>query len=287
MSEKGKKQRETLKIPKPILVTAKILELTSAKLAAKFAMKLFVTPVKFTLPKREEEMERKSRQENVKVTSINKSIRVYHYGEGTKKVLLVHGWSGRGTQLHSIADKLLKNGYSTISFDAPAHGKSGSKKSDMTEFIAAIHQLDKDYGPFEFAIGHSLGAMAVLNAIKEGFKVQKAVTIGSGDVIKDIMDDFIRKLGMKIATGKLMIKIFEKKFGTTINSYSAYIAAQQVTIPVLVIHDTDDADVPVSAAHHIYQNLQNAELMITSGLGHRKILGDKKVINRITDFLAT
>lgn len=287
MSEKGKKQRETLKIPKPIQVTAKILELTSAKLAAKFAMKLFITPVKFTLPKREEEMERKSRQENIKVTSINKTIRVYHYGEGTKKVLLVHGWSGRGTQLHSIADKLLKNGYSTISFDAPAHGKSGSKKSDMTEFIAAIHQLDKNYGPFEFAIGHSLGAMAVLNAIKEGFKVQKAVTIGSGDVIKDIMDDFIKKLGMKIATGKLMIKIFEKKFGTTINSYSAYIAAQQVTIPVLVIHDTDDADVPVSAAHHIHQNLKDAELLITSGLGHRKILGDKKVINRITDFLAT
>jgi alpha-beta hydrolase superfamily lysophospholipase len=51
-----------------------------------------------------------------------------------KKILLVHGWSGRGTQLFKIADELLKQGYSTISFDAPAHGKSPGK-TIMVDFI--------------------------------------------------------------------------------------------------------------------------------------------------------
>jgi pimeloyl-ACP methyl ester carboxylesterase len=274
-----------MKIPKSIRVAAKILEVTSPKLAAKFAMKIFTTPVKFPLPKREEEMNAKTRQEMVLIPAVGEKICVYHYGESDKKVLLVHGWSGRGTQLHSIADKLLKNGYSTISFDAPAHGKSEGKTSDMTEFIKSIQELDKLYGPFEFAIGHSLGAMAVLNAIKRGLKVKKAVCIGSGDVIEDIMNGFTRQMGMDIATGRMMIKLFEKKFGETINTYSAYIAAKDVAVPVLIFHDEDDTDVPVSAAHHIREYLPDAELVITKGLGHRKILGDSKVIKQIIQFL--
>lgn len=274
-----------MKIPKSIRVAAKILEVTSPKLAAKFAMKIFTTPVKFPLPKREEDMNVNTRQEMVQIPTLGKKICVYHYGESDRKVLLVHGWSGRGTQLHSIADKLLKNGYSTISFDAPAHGKSEGKTSDMTEFIKCILELDSLYGPFEFAIGHSLGAMAVLNAIKRGLKVNKAVGIGSGDVIEDIMDGFTQQMGMDIATGKLMIKLFEKKFGETINTYSAYIAAKDVAIPVLLFHDEDDTDVPVTAAYHIKEYLPDAELVITKGLGHRKILGDGKVIKRIIHFL--
>lgn len=287
MPETKKLHRESLKIPKPILVTAKILEVTSPRLAAKFAMKLFTTPIRYKLPKREEEMDSKSRQKEISVPAIGKQINIYHYGESDKKVLLVHGWSGRGTQLHSIADKLLKNGYSTISFDAPGHGKSPGKNSDMTEFIACILEIEKQYGPFEHAVGHSLGAMSVLNAIKKGLKVKKAVIIGSGDIIKDIMDDFTAKLGMNIAIGKLMIRQFEKKFGETINTYSAYIAAKEVTNPVLVLHDRDDADVPVGAAHHIAEHLAHHEIMITEGLGHRKILGDSKVIKKIIQFLKT
>jgi pimeloyl-ACP methyl ester carboxylesterase len=285
MSEDKKNHRQSLKIPKPVRVTAKILEVTSKKMAAKFAMKVFTTPVKFKMPKREEEMDANSRQEMVNIPQLDKLINVYHYGNGGRKVLLVHGWSGRGTQLKSIADKLLKAGYATISFDAPAHGKSTGKTSEMTEFIASILELDKLYGPFEHAVGHSLGAMAVLNAIKRGLQVKKVVCIGSGDIIEDIMDDFTKQLGMNIATGKLMIKMFEKKFGETINNYSAYIAAKKVDVPVLLLHDEDDTDVPVVAAHHIHQNLTNSQLAITSGLGHRKILGDSRVIKKIVEFL--
>jgi alpha-beta hydrolase superfamily lysophospholipase len=62
-----------------------------------------------------------------------------------KKILLIHGWSGRGTQLCSIADCFVKKGYTTISFDAPAHGKSPGKTSDMTEFIATILELERKF----------------------------------------------------------------------------------------------------------------------------------------------
>lgn len=285
MSEAPKKHQQSLKIPKTILVTAKILEAMSPKLAVKFATKLFVTPIKHKLPKREIEMDANSIQEKFSIQSIGKEIVVYKYGTESKKVLLVHGWSGRGTQLVKIADEMLKMGYSTISFDAPAHGKSVGKTSNMTDFIAAVMELEEKYGPFEVAIGHSLGGMTILNAIKKGLKVKKAVVIGSGDIVKDIMDDFVEKLGMNIAISKKIMTSFEKKIGETMESFSAYIAAREIQIPVLVIHDKDDEDVPVRAAHHIFENLKNGELLLTGELGHRKILGDTKVIKKIVAFL--
>lgn len=284
MSEKSPQHQQSLKIPKPILITAKLLEMTSSKLAMKFASKLFTSPMKYTIPKREIEMDKNSVQESL-FLEIGKEIVVYNYGQGAKKVLLVHGWSGRGTQLVKIADEMLKLGYSTISFDAPAHGKASGKTSNMTEFIAAILEMQEKFGPFEYAIGHSLGGMSILNSIKRGLKVKKAAIVGSGDIVEDIMDDFVEKLGMNIAIAKKMKANFEKKIGETMDSYSAYIVAREVEIPVLIIHDNDDADVPVKAAHHIHENLKDSELMITNGLGHRKILGDAKVIKKIVTFL--
>lgn len=285
MSDQPKIHQQSLKIPKSILITAKLLEVTSSKLAMKFAAKLFTSPIKYKLPKREIEMDKNSLQQNVTISKIGKEIVVYSYGKSDKKILLVHGWSGRGTQLVKIADEMLKLGYTTISFDAPAHGKSPGKTSNMTEFIASILELEKSFGPFEFAIGHSLGGMSILNSIKRGLKVKKAVIIGSGDIVEDIMDDFVEKLGMNIAISKKMKASFEKKIGETMDSFSAYVAAREVSIPVLVLHDKDDEDVPVKAAYHINENLKESELVITEGLGHRKILGDAKVIKKITDFL--
>jgi pimeloyl-ACP methyl ester carboxylesterase len=280
-----KKNKAAVKVPKWIMYAVKILETLSPVLAAKLAMKLFTTPIRFKLPKREQTMDNASRQQQVIIKSLGKSINVYRLGSSQRKVLLVHGWSGRGTQLYSIADKLVQQGFETISFDAPAHGKSTGKTSDMTEFITAIFQLEKQFGPFDYAVGHSLGAMAVLNSIKSGLNIKKAVLISSGDIIEDIMLYFTHKLGMKIATGRLMMQRFEKKFGQTLNSYSAYIAAQDVNIPVLMFHDEEDTDVPVTAAYHIKENLAHAKLIITRGLGHRKILGDKNVIKNLLNFL--
>ena len=166
MAKNQEIQAQTLKIPKIILITAKLFEAISTKLVTLFAAKLFTTPIKHKIPKREFQMDKESVQETVLIPSINKKIIVYHYGKSDKKILLVHGWSGRGTQLVKIADELLHLGYSTISFDAPAHGKSKGNSSIMIEFIASILELEKQFGPFEYALGHSLGGMSILNAIR-------------------------------------------------------------------------------------------------------------------------
>ncbi len=230
-------------------------------------------------------MDLNSLQKLIRIPEIEKEVVMYEYGKSEKKILLVHGWSGRGTQLFKIADELVKAGYSTISFDAPAHGKSPGKHTIMVDFIATILELEKKFGPFEAAIGHSLGGMSVLNSIKKGLKVNHAVVIGSGDIVQDIMDDFVEKLELKPNISTLLRLHFEKKYGEKMNNYSAFLAAKEITIPVLVIHDNDDPEVPVKAGINIHKHLKNGELLLTNGLGHRKILGNSKVIERIVQFI--
>jgi pimeloyl-ACP methyl ester carboxylesterase len=285
MAKNAKKTPQSLKIPLIIVVTGRFLSLFSSKLTTLFAAKIFTTPIKHKIPKRELEMDAKSCQELVFVPAIKKEIMVYHYGDSKNKVLLVHGWSGRGTQMFKIADYLLKNDFSTISFDAPGHGKSPGNSTIMIEFIETILFLEQKFGKFHAAVGHSLGAISLLNATCSGLKINKLVTIGSANLIKDIIDDFVKKIELKLTYSHLLQAYFENKFKRSMDSFSAQLAAKEVDIPVLVIHDENDIEVPVKCAIQIHKQLKNGQLMLTHDLGHTKILGDNNVIEQIVAFL--
>ncbi|WP_310560604.1 alpha/beta hydrolase [Flavobacterium sp.] len=285
MPKKTSNHKQSLKIPKLIVLFSKIIASISPKLSVLFSAKLFTTPIKHGTPKRELEMESKSIQKLIEIPSINKKVMTYLYGNSEKKILLSHGWSGRGTQLFKIVDELLKAGYSTISFDAAAHGKSPGKTTIISEFVATILEIERQFGPFEAAVGHSLGGMSLLKATKMGLAINQLAIIGSGDVVQDILDDFAAKLELKPTASKQLRLHFEKKYNVEIDDYSAYKAAMETDIPVLVIHDKNDTEVPVTAAIHIHKHLKNGELFLTEGLGHRKILGNTEVIEKVVGFI--
>lgn len=270
---------------KAILLKGKVAQTLSLKLATHHAINLFRTPLKFKTPARELPMFSTAIKEMLLIPELKKEIMVYHYGVSDKKILLIHGWSGRGTQLYKIADLLLSHGFSTISFDAPAHGFSTGKQTMMNEFVICTRFLNDKFGPFEYGIGHSLGGMTLLNAINRGISFKKAICIGSGNSIFDIMKDFVSKLEMKPIIAQMMKTHYDREFGVDLEIYSSYNVAKNIKTPVLVIHDTDDEDVQVQCAYAIHQNLKHGELMITTGLGHRKVLGDKKVLEKIINFI--
>src|SRR5690606_19032640 len=276
---------QRLLVPSYILYAGKFLTAVSPFAASRFAAKLFLTPFRYKLPSREAEMDRESRQETLKVPKINREIVVYHYGEGSKKILLVHGWSGRGTQLAVMAKALVEQGYSVISFDAPAHGKAPGKISMMPFFIEAIHFLEKKYGPFDAAIGHSLGGMASLKAVKDGVKLKKLVIIGTANSVTHITKDFARNMKLSQKVADKMKVYLDGKFRKDMDTYSGAVSARKVNIPTLVIHDIHDVDVPVSSAYEINESLENGELFLTEKMGHRRILGNKEVIRKILEYL--
>jgi pimeloyl-ACP methyl ester carboxylesterase len=275
----------SFEIPKGILITGKVLQYFSKNLAARFAARIFSTPLKFKIPEREIMMRESAKSEFFDIPSIQKKIMIYTYGFSKKKILLVHGWAGRGTQLFNLADKVLENKMMVISFDAPAHGLSTGKTTSMTEYIETILQIDKKYGPFEAAIGHSFGGMTLLNSVASGLNIKRLVTIGSDNSISEIFKYFVKKIELKPIIAIKLEDVFEKIYKSKIDNFCSDKVAKEISIPTLVIHDSEDKFVPVRSAVEIRQNLKNGELLITHGLGHHKIFRDNIIIQRIIDFI--
>ncbi|MFY0631269.1 MAG: alpha/beta hydrolase [Flavobacteriaceae bacterium] len=281
----NKKLIPSLVIPKPLVFASKIIETASKGLAARLAARLFVTPINFATPKREEYMLKSAQKKRLAVPEINKEIEILSYGYSKKKVLLAHGWAGRSTQLFAFADRLLEKGYMVISFDGPAHGMSTGKTTSMLEFLTTLKKIDEVYGPFESAIGHSFGGMSLYNANASFLSLKSFVTIGAGDKVTDIIKRFASNLSLKPKSAIKIQKRLEKKWQTQAEGFASHYVARNITIPVLTIHDSEDGDVPVSSAYNIRQNLEKGSLLISHGLGHTKILRNKEIVNKSIDFI--
>ena len=280
-----KKLIPSLAVPKPIRLFARSLDLISCRLSSLFGLILFTTPIKYTIPKREQYMLKSAQKKRLFIENINKEIEVLSYGYSRKKVLLVHGWCGRSTQLYAFADKLLENGYMVISFDGPAHGRSTGKTTMMPEFLETIKKINTTFGPFEADIGHSFGATSLYIATSNFLSIKSFIAIGSGDKISDIILNFAKNLGLKKRSAQLIQSRLEKKWNIKVDDSSSSTVAKKINIPLLVIHDVTDGDVPVSCAYEIRKNLKKGSLLITNKLGHTKILRNENVILKSIDFI--
>ena len=230
-------------------------------------------------------MLKSAQKKRLHIPEIKKEIEILSYGYSKKKVLLVHGWSGRSTQLFAFADKLLENGFMVISFDGPAHGKSTGRTTMMPEFLKTIEKINTTFGPFEAAIGHSFGATSLYNAAATFLDIKTFIAIGSGDRISDIISNFAKNLYLKEKSAKKIQSGLEKKWVIHLDDFSSSTVAKKIKIPVLVVHDKTDGDVPVSCAYRIRQNLEKGSLFITNGLGHTKILRNNEVVHKSIKFI--
>jgi pimeloyl-ACP methyl ester carboxylesterase len=282
---KSKLTNNTFEIPKPLIFTSRFLQFFSNTLAARFLSHLFETPPKFKIPEREETFRKSAQSEVLHIPDIQKDITVFSYGYSKSKVLLLHGWSGRGSQLYHLADKILENRMMVISVDAPAHGLSSGKKTNMLEYIRAIEEIDKKYGPFDYAIGHSWGGMTLLNALGKKLKLKKAVIIGADNKISEVISEFVKKFQVDQSVTPVIIAHYCKLLKVQMDQFDSEKVAARIDIPVLVIHDTMDAFVPVSSAIEIRQQLKKGSLLITNGLGHHKIFKDPEVMQKIINFI--
>lgn len=275
----------SIAIPKWMQGIMKFVDFMSPFLSIRIAARLFVSPINYKTPKREIPMLESSQKEFFEVQAIQKKIQIYKYGYSDKKVLLVHGWSGRGTQLFAIANKLLELGYMVISFDGPSHQKSEGKTTNLTEFISTVQELHEFYGPFVAGVGHSFGSMALLNANASTPIVKCLVTVGSGDFVSDIMKNFMVDLGLPKNRGVKLQQYFENKWKIAIDEFASSKASKKIQFPTLVVHDMNDGDVSVRCAYNIRKNLKRGSLLLTNNLGHTKILRNKQVIQTISEFI--
>jgi pimeloyl-ACP methyl ester carboxylesterase len=274
-------------VPKAIVWLGRLLQFFSKDLAARYSRYFFMRPMRHKMKPAEKKWMDEAEQTVIDVPSIGKKIHVYRWGpKDAPKVLLAHGWSGRGTQFIDLGRRLLEEGYQVYAFDAPAHGQSGTGRTLMLDFIESIREMDRRFGPFEAIIGHSMGGIAALNAVgRFGLKPGKLITIGIPDSIKKIFYDFAEIMGLKPVIAEKNIDYLATVYGTDIDHLAGSYNAALTDIPVLVVHDKKDKEVPYTEAEAIVEELKNGRLLLTEGFGHRRILRNPYVIDQIVRFI--
>ena len=283
--QKQKKNHQGIAVPKWLSVSLQAIERLSPHTSMLVASCVFSKPIKFKIPFREQKALKACTQNTHYIAEIDRHVATYEWGNTGDKILLVHGWSGRGMQLHSIAESLHQLGYHVVAFDAPAHGKSTGKKTNVLQMIATIRYFDKTLGGIYGLVGHSLGGMAIFNYCKAPNSIKKVVTVGAGDLMGAIFENFIAAVGLRHSTCDLMTRHFETKFQIKAHDFSSSVVVKEQHIPTLVLHDEDDKDIAASCADNIIKHHKNATLIKTKGLGHRRILRDDVVLKHINTFI--
>ncbi|CAL9625950.1 hypothetical protein SUDANB15_05936 [Streptomyces sp. enrichment culture] len=214
----------------------------------------------------------------------------YRWGDGTRPVLLVHGWQSRGSRLSDFVPGLLDEGYSVVTFDAPGHGDATGRSTTILEYRDVITALHDEYGTFEALVAHSLGALGSFFALRHGVKAERVVTISGVCDFSYLVDEFCSGLRLR---SRLKDRLYER-IGAELfpdapadrMPFSVTHTVGEVRAPLLVVHDEDDTRIGVAQGRRLAGAFgAQARLVTTTGLGHRRILGDPGVVRTVREFV--
>lgn len=257
----------------------------SKKITAKLLVNLFFRPKRNKHPERELAYLESATKFDFSYQNID--VKGYKWGNPSKKrVLLVHGWAGRGTQLHQYIDPLIDKGFEVFSFDGIAHGLTAGKETNMPGMSFLLKQMMKTY-QIDYIIAHSFGGMATTFAIKRNVISPKSVVfMGAPYDINYILESFLTLFGLEGKYEKSLIAHIEKKTGLAYTEFDLDTYPNTTTTNLLLIHDENDREVSFAEMEKYLPMWENVETVITQGLGHRRILKDSKIIDKIINFIS-
>jgi pimeloyl-ACP methyl ester carboxylesterase len=285
------------------------LEKVSPALSGHLVYRLISKPPRYRAHEAEAALAAEARQWNLPFGT--SQIRCYQWGNAralggeTKPLcLFVHSWGGRATQPVTLIRQMLDQGFSVVSFDHPGHGLSDRKSTEMMRMALAVRAVALQFPVIDTLIGHSLGVAACTIALcEDAIKKQVSTTdanrfrplaINRLVSISSLTDClwFTRViasyLGIADSTMARARGIVDRQYPQPVGweQLSVVRMLQTIEKPILLIHDRDDQEVPFDHALAIWSANPTAEFLATRGLGHRRILKDAAVIERITSFAA-
>jgi pimeloyl-ACP methyl ester carboxylesterase len=211
-------------------------------------------------------------------------MKAWSWGEGPT-VLLVHGWNGRATQLGGFVVPLVHRGYRVVAFDALGHGASPGNRLSLPELASCIREVADELGSVYGIVAHSLGGAATTLAISQGLETQRAVFISPPADPRAFLQIFSASLGLTDEVRQRVQRRVEDRVGMPMESMLATEIAPSMRIPLLIIHDRDDKEVPLGFGKSIADAWPGAELIVTEGLGHQRILRTETVTHSAASFI--
>ncbi len=193
---------------------------------------------------------------------------------GAKKALLIHGWSGYRGQFDKIVMLLVEQKYSVHLIDPPGHGAAVPGRSNPERFVRAIEQAVDLVGAPDLAIGHSMGGAALLH-LTVGDRPDIAgriVTVSAPHGVRHPMAATAKMAGFGKRATEHFVAAVEGEVGVSRGAFDVLPRAPRARVPLTVIHDRNDPQIPFDHAEAIAAAWPGAELIETSGAGHNRTL---------------
>ncbi|MGH1352660.1 MAG: alpha/beta hydrolase [Methyloligellaceae bacterium] len=253
--------------------------------AAKYAVNLFITPRRFRPKEWELEHEKTATRFQVKEGLSALRWKPSRSLQNGKKVLLVHGWEGRATQMASFVPSLLDQGYEVLTTDMPGHGHSTGKQSDIAFFADAIIEMEAQEGQFDTVIAHSMGGPSTAWAVKKGLNVNNLIFVSSPSRMDMVLKRFAGFIGLRAYAADLFVEFMSKHVGISARDIDTVKLLENYQGRLMLVHDEGDQEVSVFQSQRVADEMSEAELIITQNLGHRRILGSEEIIAKTTSFI--
>lgn len=213
-------------------------------------------------------------------------LKTYTWKGNSNVILLVHGWESNTSRWEKLLPYLQKTGSTIVALDAPGHGLSGGTEFNVIKYAAYIDVVVQQYKP-TVLIGHSIGGAACIyhHTHFQHENLQKMVILGAPSEFKNIVQNYVKLLGLNKKMKKELETHFSKKFNLDINSFSSSAFAKNIQIPGLIVHDVDDDIVLFGEGQKIASAWKNAAFIQTKGLGHS--LHSDEIYQKMVQFLTS
>lgn len=265
-----------------IRIAFKTCDIIAPKIASKWAIKLFLSPLR--TPNTQKGLKLMEDVEHYEILANGKIMRAYRMGSGPE-VICIHGWAGKAAQFADLAYTITEAGFSFIAIDVWAHGNSEGKMASMFDFAAVTEKLVEDSRDLNCVIGHSLGAASVSLAVHDGLIIPRFVAMGAPTLPDDILNSFRKIIQAPYRINQVIKNACAEVFKRDFDEIAMSNTALSVTCPLLAIHGEEDFDVDIFHLDALKLVKADIESMRVAKLGHRRILKDKAVIERIISFI--
>jgi len=247
----------------------------------------FSTTPRLKLHPRDAATIRAAARERVTVRGIR--VVTYRWGDVGPVVVLAHGWRGRASQFAPLVRTLVADGHRVVAFDAPAHGASRGRRTDVRDWVAALARLQERYGPFRAVIGHSFGGFAALTSARHGLQTDAVIGIAAAGAPSSFIGEFARMMSLDTGTREGMEQLFLRRVGedaaTLAERYDAVAHPLDAEVPLLLIHGTTDGQVPAAESERLHDSHPDSRLLLVEGAGHTRVLVAPETLAVVASFI--
>src|SRR5260221_5263585 len=216
----------------------RLASVLSPALAARLAMRLFLTPI--ARPIEAEEAAFLATARSLRLATPLGALQAYEWPgpAGASAVLVVHGWISHAARMAELILALRGRGLRVVGFGGPAHGRSNGTQADLPAFRQAIDAVTAACGPFHGVLAHSFGALTTTAWLSEQApaQIRAVVLVGMMNNVGYVFESFAQAMALNPRVIAGFRALFRRPYGGEPETFSSDRLVAALRLPILLVH---------------------------------------------------